>query len=137
MKAEQGKIVWHSCFIQTEKKLSGSYLVVSTHTLGPVHLRRSKGKGGREGGALLACDMYGFWCDRTFMVLLADQHWKRSCLARASTCFWTQCTENLQQVMQTVTKRSVSASIWYRRLYFNFLLVLGKHLPVKTCNMPV
>ena len=28
------KIVQHSCFIQTE-----SYLVVSTHSLGPVHLR--------------------------------------------------------------------------------------------------
>ena len=46
MKAERGEIVQHSCFIQTEKKLSGSYLVVSTHTLGPVHLRWGGGGGG-------------------------------------------------------------------------------------------
>ena len=43
MKAERGEIVQHICFIQTEKKRSGSYLVVSTHTLGPVHLRRGSG----------------------------------------------------------------------------------------------
>ena len=90
-----GKIVQHSCFIQTEKKQSGSYPVVSTHSLGPVHLRWG------HGGALLACDTYGFWCDWAFMVLLADQHWKRSCLAGASTCFWTHCTEYLQQVTQS------------------------------------
>jgi len=33
----------HSCFIQTEMKQSSSYLAVSTHTLGPVHLRRGGG----------------------------------------------------------------------------------------------
>ena len=33
-----------------------------------------------------------------FTVLLADQHWKQSCLARASTCCWTQGTDYLQQV---------------------------------------
>ena len=60
------------------------------------------------------------------MVLLADQHRKRSCLAGASTCFWTQCTEYLQQVTQS----AVSAGTWYRRLYFS--TVLGKHLLVKT-----
>ena len=37
MKAE------HSCFIQTELKKSSSSLAVSTHTLGPVHLRRGGG----------------------------------------------------------------------------------------------
>ena len=34
----------HSCFIQTETKQSSSYLAVSTHTLGPVHLRRGGGR---------------------------------------------------------------------------------------------
>ena len=43
MKAEGGEIVQHSCFIQTEKKWSGSYLVVGTHTSEPVHLRRAQG----------------------------------------------------------------------------------------------
>ena len=80
-----GKIVQHSCFIQTEKKRSGSYLVASTHSFG---------------FELLARNTYGFWCDWTFMVLLADQRRKRSCFAGASTCFWTQCTEYLQQVTQ-------------------------------------
>ena len=37
----------------------------------------------------------------TFIVLLADQHWERSCLAGASTCFQTQGTEYLQQVTQS------------------------------------
>ena len=36
-----------------------------------------------------------------FIVFLADQHRKRSCLAEASTCFWTQGTEHLQQVTQS------------------------------------
>ena len=76
---------------------------------------------------LLACDTYGFCCDCAFMVLLADQHRKRSCLAGASTCFWTQCTEYLQQVTQS----AVSAGTLYRRLY-HFSTVLGKHLSVKT-----
>ena len=61
------------------------------------------------------------------MVLLADQHGKRSCLAGASTCFWTQCTEYLQQVTQS----AVSAGTLYRRLY-HFSTVLGKRLTVKT-----
>ena len=50
MKAERGKIVQHSCFIQTEKKLSSSYLVVGADTLGPVHLRRGRGRVGGWGG---------------------------------------------------------------------------------------
>ena len=39
----------HSCFIQTEMKQYSTYLAVSTHTLGPVHLRR-----GGEGVAVAA-----------------------------------------------------------------------------------
>ena len=113
-----GKIIQHSCFTQTKMKWSSSS-VVSTHILGPVHL-------GGGGGALLACDMYSFWCDWAFMVLLADQHWKQSYLAGGSTCFWTHCTEYLQQVTQS----TVSAGTWYWWLYFS--LVLGKHLLVKT-----
>ena len=59
--------------------------------------------GGRWGWgvSLLACDTCGCWRGWVFMVLLADQHQKRSCLAGASTCFWTQCTEYLQQVTQS------------------------------------
>ena len=72
-----------------------------------------------------------------FTVLLAEQHWKRSCLVGASTCFCTQGTEyDLQQVAQSAqfqlllctsdfilyhtweTKRSDSAGTWYQRLYF-------------------
>ena len=66
------------------------------------------------------------------MVLLADPHQKRSCLARASACFWTQCTEYLQQVTQSA---QFQPGTCYRRLYFS--PVLGKHLPVKktgTCR---
>ena len=53
----------HSCFIQTEKKRSGSCLVISTHTL-----RRGRGGGG---GSPLACDTHGFWCNWAFMDLLS------------------------------------------------------------------
>ena len=95
------------------------YLAVSTHTLGPVDSRRG------EGELLLACDAYGIWCDWVFIVLLADWHWMQSCLAGTSTCFWTQGIEPANH-----TKRSVSASTWYQWRYF--LLVLGKHLLVKT-----
>ena len=50
-----------SCFIQTEKKRSDRYTVVSTHALGPVLLRRGRGRGG--GLSILACDTHGFCCD--------------------------------------------------------------------------
>ena len=63
------------------------------------------------------------------MVLLADQHGKRSCLAGASTCFWTQCTEYLQQVTQS----AVSAGTSYRQLYFS--TVLGKHFCARLRNV--
>jgi len=36
------KLVQLSCFIQTAKKQSGSHLVVSTHTLGRVHILSAK-----------------------------------------------------------------------------------------------
>ena len=52
-----GKIVQHSCFIQTEKKRFGTLQSVSNHTLGPVHPRRRRGRG--RGGVLLACDTFG------------------------------------------------------------------------------
>ena len=59
------------------------------------------------------------------MVLLADQHGKRSCLAGASTYY-----RPVYRVSPAShTKRSVSAGTWYRRLYFS---PVGKHLPVKT-----
>ena len=60
------------------------YLAIGTHTLGPIHLRRV---------VVLAV--------KVFPVLLADQHRRRSWLARASTCLWTQGTEYLQQVTQS------------------------------------
>ena len=91
MKVEQDKsfstaALW---FIQTEKNGSGSYLAVSTHSLGPVYLRR--GSGGtssmRHVRLLVWLSVHGFAC--------------RSCLARASTCFWTQCTEYPHQVTQS------------------------------------
>ena len=62
------------------------HLAVSTYTLGPAHL---EGVG------------------KIFTVLLADQHWKRSLLARASTCLWTQGTEYFPQVTQTARFQSV------------------------------
>ena len=39
MKAEQEKTIQHSRFIQTEEQGMVRYFAVSTHTLGPVHLR--------------------------------------------------------------------------------------------------
>jgi len=42
-----------------------------------------------------------------FTVLLADQHQKRSWLARPSTCLWTQGTEYFPQVTQTTQFQSV------------------------------
>ena len=54
------------------------------------------------GGLLLVCDTYGVWSEWEFFVLLADQHWKWSCLASVSTCFWPQGTVyTLQQVAQS------------------------------------
>ena len=63
--------------------------------------RGCSGVGGGQGGrSLLVCDTYGFWCDRVFMVLFADHHQKRSCLSRASTCFWTHWTQQVTQSAQ-------------------------------------
>ena len=42
--------------------------------------------------------MYGIWCDSECSF---DQHWKQPCLARVSTCFWTNGTEFLQHVRQS------------------------------------
>ena len=59
------------------------------------------------------------------MVLLADQHRKRSCLAGASTCFWTQCTDYLQQVTQNAQFQPVHGrkcrlkSSQVKSIYFN------------------
>ena len=70
------------------------------------------------------------------MVLLADEHRKRSCLAGASTWFRPvyrvspACFRPVYRVSPTsYTKISVSAGTWYRRLNFS---PVGKHLPVKT-----
>ena len=60
-----------------------------------------------------------------FIVLLADQHRKRSCLVGASMCFWTQDTEYLQQVTK-------SAQFSPYLVPVTFLPVQAKHLPVKT-----
>ena len=71
----------HLSYFQTEMKWSGSYLAVSTHTwdLSTSSMRH------------VWLSVHGF----------SDQRWKRSCLAGASTCFWTQCTEYLPQVTQS------------------------------------
>ena len=61
------------------------------------------------------------------VVLLADQHRKRSCLAEASTCFWTLGTEHLQQGTQNPQFQLVCGTS-----DFYFLLLQGEHLPVKT-----
>ena len=82
MKAEQEKSFSTAALSIQKRNDPVVIIVVSTHSLG---------------FELLVC----FWCDWAFMVLLADQRRKRSCLARASTCFWTQCTEYLQQVTQS------------------------------------
>ena len=61
------------------------------------------------------------------VVLLADQHQKRSCLAEASTFFWTLGTEHLQQVIQNAQFQLVcGTSDCYS------LPLQGEHLPVKT-----
>lgn len=61
-RTKEGEIVQHGCFIPREMKQSGSYLAVSTRTLGPVH--------GGERRLLLACDRYGIWCDCMFTFCL-------------------------------------------------------------------
>ena len=117
MKAEWGQIVQPSCFIQTEKKLSGSYLVVSTHTSGPVHL---KGGGGTSSmwhiRLLVWLSVHGFACWSAPEAILFSQsfHLFLDPVYRVSPA--------------DHTKRS--ASSWYWWLYFS--LVLGKQLPVKT-----
>ena len=51
-KAGRGKSFLLSCFIQTELKRPGSYLVVSTHTLGPLHWCVCVGGGGGVRGGI-------------------------------------------------------------------------------------
>ena len=86
------------------------YLAIGTHTLGPIHLRRV---------VVLSV--------KVFTVLLADQHSRRSWLARASTCLWTQGTEYLQQVTQS----SVSAGTWYGAFIYIFIFSGGSGHGVK------
>ena len=112
------KIVHHSCFIQTEMKRSGSYLVVNTHTLGPVHLRRG------WGGSLLACNRNSFWCDS----LYGFACWSTPEMIWSSRSFHLLLDPVYRASPASHTKRSVSASTWHWWLYFS--PVLGKHLPV-------
>ena len=77
-----------------------------------------------EGGG--GCIQHLVW-QWVFIVLLADQHQMRSCLAGASTCFWTLGTEHLQQVTQNAQFQLVCGTS-----DFYVLLVQGEHLPVKT-----
>ena len=134
-KRRGGELVQHSCFIQTEKKLSGSYLVVSTHTLGPVHLRGGGGGGGRGVGGggggtssmrhvrlLVWLSVHGF------------ASWSAPEAILFSRSFHLLLDPVYREPPTSHTKRSVSAGTWYRRLYFS--PVLGKHLPVKsgTCR---
>ena len=114
----EGKIVHHSCFIQTEMKRSGSYLVVNTHTLGPAHLRRG------WGGSLLACNRYSFWCDS----LYGFACWSTPEMILFSRSFHLLLDPVYRASPASHTKRSVSASTWHWWLYFS--PVLGKHLPV-------
>ena len=73
-----------------------------------------------------------------FWLLSHEQHQKQSFLAGASTCFWSQGTQYLQQLSHI--QCSVSVGMWYWQkkiyiflyIYISFLPVQGKHLPVKT-----
>ena len=105
------------------------YLVISTHTLRPVHWRRRRKGGGERVGALLA-DTHGFWCDWAFMVLLADQHRKRSCLAGASTCF--------RPSVQSISSKSHKALSFSRYLVQATLFFTGREtFTGKNRHMPV
>ena len=86
-------------------------IVVSTHTLGPVHSRWVVGGWGcwlKFLSILLVLIRTSIRCIQSqvwqwaFIVLLADPQQKWTCLARASTCFWTQGNEYIiQQVTQS------------------------------------
>ena len=65
------------------------------------------------------------------IVLPADQHRKWSCLARASTCFWTQGTEYLQQITQSAQFQLVCGTGNFF-FFFYWYNLQGKHLLVKT-----
>ena len=119
-----GGLVQHSCFIQTEKKLSGSYLVVSIHTLGPCSFEDGLGGGGggtssmRHVRLLVWLSVHGF------------ASWSAPEAILFSRSFHSLLDPVYRVCPTSHTKRSVSAGTWYRRLYFS--PVLGKHLPVKT-----
>ena len=120
-----GKIVRHSCFIQTEMKRSGSYLVVSTPTLGPVHLKRVQ-RGGWGAGGEVTSSM------RHVRLLVWPSVHGFVCWSSPEAILFIQSFHLLLDPLDSAshTVRSVSAGTWYWRLYFS--PVLGKHLPVKT-----
>ena len=112
-KAELSKQKWSGLVL---------YTAVSTYTLGPDLLAMK---------VCIICityiyiilvfasSMWRVWClvwQWSFIVLLADQHHyhKRSCLAGASMCFWTQAVGYLQQVAQN----TVSADTQMATLFF-------------------
>ena len=91
MKAQRGKIIQHRPrLLYPNRKETGRLLSCSQHSYFGTYLFEEWG----GGGSLLASDTHGFWCDWAFMVLLADQHRKRSCLAGIPLAL-DQCTEYL------------------------------------------
>ena len=90
------------------------YLAISTHTLGPVHLKLVEVK-------VFASTMWNIHTatgETLSIVLLADQHRKWSCLAGAPSCFWTQGTEyNIQQVTQSTQFQPATGNFLF--LFFN------------------
>ena len=105
MKAE------HICFIQTVMKWNS--LAVSTHTLGSVHYFEDGVGGG--GGLLSAWDAYGIWCDWAFILFAC---WSTPEAILFSRSFHLLLDPVYRLSPASRTKRSVSASIWYRRLLF-------------------
>ena len=90
-----GKVIQQSWLTQTE--MEWSIILQSALTLWDLSIWG----GGRRVLAVnvfaSSIDMWSVWplvWHWAFIVLLADQHQKWSCLARASTCFWTQRTES-------------------------------------------
>ena len=111
MKVEQEKNIQHSRFIQ--KQMERSCILQSAFILWDLFIQ-----GAREEGASSMWRIWHLVWQWAFIVLLADQHWKWSCLAWASTCFWTLGTEyDHQQVRRNALFQPVHGTrnfIFYR-----------------------
>ena len=117
----------HSCFIQTEIKQSSSYLAVSTHTLGPVHLRR-----GREGVASSTWHVQHLvWLSITFSFFFLVACWSTLKATLFILSFHLLLGPGYRVSPASDTKRCFSQYL-IPTLYF--LPVLGKRLLVKTVS---